>query len=628
MIAFRILTLAAVSSALSAAAFSQTSDAVPAWASQAVADLQKQGLLHGYPDGSLQGRRAATRYEMASLIYSVWKSVTGNVKDLGTGLPSKDLSNDDLKAQIESLKADIASLKGMGDDLGKLKKLLVEFEPELTQLGLDYELIRRQYNGLVPRVSWLEQHRLPVKLSGDLSFLMLGGDSGGGNFGFDTTGRPLGVGRGSQAGQSQNSTRDLTVLDEFALNLESADSSKTHWKGTLVTGNALGALGQGSTLSGKPYKESTASLYIQSLQVDWNHKGWVGAAGRIGYVGNPYLLRKPDTTPQYENARWDSPEWALDGAKTRIAVGPGSIAAYAGRTGALASVSGIQIQTLTFGRSTLPWQPGSSRPIGLAPGVQKVESLSGADYDLPLKSGALALNYEYLLGDASPALSGDNGRAYGGSLNLGDGPLRVEGGYAKTDLLGGGTTLVSRRNQAAWLGAKLRAKRSEVGLGYRYIEPLFGGAGDWGRIGMWWNPTDIKGFQADASTDFATDWRLYAKGGWHTGTGLQVNGQTGLGTDDHLSQYSVGLEHRFGEWKATASFEAVDWNLKDRVGFTGGQPTERWYGLGLRRESEHSLLSLNWLLSDIDSKDVTGFALGIGPKARGSLLAAQASLKF
>ena len=630
MLEFRKLSMVAISLLACASAWSQSAESVPGWAKDAVAGLKQEGLLQGYPDGTLRGRRAVTRYEMAVMLYDAWHRVSAQLEGLnGASKIPASANSEDLKAEIAEVQADVAAIRKLDGDLATLKKLIVEFEPELTQLGLDYELMRRQMNELNPRVSWLEAHRLPVRVSGDLNFLMLAGDSGAGNYGFDSVGRPLGFGRGLYTGSGQNSTRDLTVLDEFALNLESVDVTKPHWKGTLVLGNTLGALGQGATLSGKPYGEGVANIYFQTLSVDWKTShGIRGEAGRIGHVGNPYLLSKPDTTPQFENARWDSPEWTMDGAKAQIPVSDGFLTAYAGRTAALASISGPNFQTLSFGRTALPWQPGGNRPVGLLPGSERVASIYGADFDLPFGSAALSLNYEYVLSDPALASDGDNGRGYGAGLSANAGPIKLKGGYAKTDLLRGGTTFVSRKDQAAWVSAEYSKRGVAGSLTYRYVEPLFGGAGDWGRIGMWWNPTDIKGFEADLSANLAENLRLFARGGWNTGTGITVKGQTGLSTNDRLNQYVLGLEKTLGEWRATASLETVDWNLQDRTGFTGGRPVERWYGLGVRRESEHSLLSLNWLLSDNDSKGVNGFQLGTGPKARGSLLTAQATMKF
>lgn len=625
----RPLKALALSSILCASVCAQSNTLVPAWARQALEQLQHDGLIHGYPDGSFKGGRTATRYEMAAALYDVWRSVSGQIGELGDRAHPNPPKTDDLKSQIEEVKLDISQLKGMGSDIANLKRLMVEFEPELTQLGLDFEQLRRQLGNISQRVSWLEANHLPFKVSGDLSFLLLGGDSGGGNFGFDSVGRPLGYGRGSLSGIGQNSTRDLTVLHEFSLNLESDEAAKTHWRGTLVSGNMLGTLGQGTTFSGRPYQESASSFYIDSLDVDWKAAhGIRGEAGRIGHVGNPYLLKKPDTTPQFENSRWDNPEWKFDGAKAQVPVGSGFFTGYGGRTGALNSVGGTSIQNLSFGRISLPYIPGGPRPVGLLPGCQTVASIYGADLDVPVGQIAIGLSYEYLQSELLGNNAGDDGRAYGATLSTVHGPLTLSGGYARTDVLLGGTTLIDRRNQAAWAALALDRKSVAASIGYRYIEPLFGGAGDWGRIGMWWNPTDIKGFNAEAAVPVTPHLKFTAHGGWNTGTGIEVNSQRGLSTDDTIADYRFGLERPFGEWKATATFETVDWSLKDRPGFSGGKPTEKWYGLGVRRESEHSLLSLTWLFSAIDSKSVNGFQLGIGSKANGSLLAAQATLKF
>lgn len=58
--------LAAGASAFAANPFSDVSTSD--WAYQAVADLSEQGIVEGYPNGTFEGQKNITRYEMAQII--------------------------------------------------------------------------------------------------------------------------------------------------------------------------------------------------------------------------------------------------------------------------------------------------------------------------------------------------------------------------------------------------------------------------------------------------------------------------------------------------------------------------------------------------------------------------------
>ncbi|WP_437127846.1 S-layer homology domain-containing protein, partial [Pyramidobacter piscolens] len=71
------------------------------WAYDAVEQLSAKGILEGYPNGTFKGNRAMTRYEIATMVARM--------------MAAGGLS---------------------GEDLEKLKALVVEFQPELEALGV------------------------------------------------------------------------------------------------------------------------------------------------------------------------------------------------------------------------------------------------------------------------------------------------------------------------------------------------------------------------------------------------------------------------------------------------------------------------------------------------------------
>ena len=94
------------------------------WAYDAVEQLSAKGILEGYPNGTFKGNRAMTRYEIATMVARM--------------MAAGGLS---------------------GEDLEKLKALVVEFQPELEALGV-------KVDGFDSRLSALEKGVGGWKISG------------------------------------------------------------------------------------------------------------------------------------------------------------------------------------------------------------------------------------------------------------------------------------------------------------------------------------------------------------------------------------------------------------------------------------------------------------------------------
>lgn len=84
--------LAAGASAFAANPFSDVSTSD--WAYQAVADLSEQGIVEGYPNGTFEGQKNITRYEMAQIIARM--------------MAKEDQYNAEQRATIDKLAAEYA----------------------------------------------------------------------------------------------------------------------------------------------------------------------------------------------------------------------------------------------------------------------------------------------------------------------------------------------------------------------------------------------------------------------------------------------------------------------------------------------------------------------------------------
>ncbi|MFI5385747.1 MAG: S-layer homology domain-containing protein [Fimbriimonadales bacterium] len=656
------------------------------WAYKDLARMKTEGLLVGYPDGLFRGGRPASRYELAVACHAVWanlKTVVDGINSQIADLNSK-IANAATKADVDNLRAQMDALKAEQDrikseDIASLRKMADEFRAELTKLGADVDGMKKDLDEMKGKVNWLWQHKLPFDVSGDSNFWLgsaYSRNTDGGGFGITTDGRPEGVKRDG-SGNPGGGTEDLTILHENALNIVSNNDSGPTLHATMVMGNMFGARGflnsvgsglafgnQSMVFDGAPFGEAVESWYFQDFNVNFDTSvlglGFNATLGRTGYKVSPYIFQRPDTTPYFANDRWDDGRWMFDGGVLGFKFGGAKLDVFGGRNSSQTDTAFTGLQPMFAGAAGNPFSPGASvgRPRGfernndfgnggIMSGLMIDQSL-GLNLQVPLShTGALNLAYLWLDADNPLSVIGNtSGRnanrvnVYGGDLKFNFSSINVEGGYSKSDVMSGSHTIINKNN-AAWYGTLGYASNNwGIKGGYRRVEPQFGAPGDWGRIGIWWNPTDIEGWMADFHFDINKDVRLMASGGSYTGTNTTLNGVTGLGTNDHLTHATIGLGYKMGgNHTLMLGYETVMWDLKDRIGanFTGGKPTEQWFNIGWGVDlSSRAKFSVLWQISQYDSKGVADMGpFGNGPggatsqtKAEGGLITTQLTFRF
>ncbi len=641
------------------------------WAYDSLARLKREGILAGYPDGLYRGARPASRYEIAAAVHSAYialkaraDGLSGQVKLLsdrlesGQGMSQEDLAN--LRAALAAAQGDLNGTKGWTVDLADLKELALTFEKELTAMGVNVEAMKDDLSKLDSRVTLLEKRKLPIDLSGDLNVVGLGGYSSSSTFGITVDGRPTGVGRGSYAGGSLDSTakvganRDLTILQETAVSMASTNTQGAKFRGTVVAGdhtglgavsNSLGsqAFGdQSRVYPGSPFAEANTSVYLQDLSIQFDSAvagiPFNAEVGRVGYVIDPYIFKRPDNTPYFQNGRRDSGQWNFDGAIVTFDYGATKLHFFGGRNNLASggSVNGTPLQPMQSGSASGPFTIDVNRPRGFTPNLLTIQESLGANLNIPLtQAGTLNLAYLWLSSDSTVPIASspaNSVRVYGANVKLQASKMSVEGGYSKSDLMSNNKTLVDQDNDAYWVNVNKEWDRYGAKAGYKYIAPQFSAPGDWGRIGIWWNPTDIKGFTGDVHYDLNAALKLTAGGEFYTGSGTPSSTLT---TDDKVQRYVIGLTYaKDRRYDFSLGYEEARWDLANRssASFTGGTPTERWYNLGFGMNlSSAARLKSMWQISDYDSKGVSGFspfANSSTTTAKGGLITTQLSVKF
>jgi|CXWL01.1.fsa_nt_gi hypothetical protein len=636
------------------------------WAYEALAKMKNAGLLVGYPDGYFRGGRPASRYEMAVALHALWQHLKGMMDGYETRIktlenqPEQDLSS--IKKMLEDMRAEMAGMKAWGDDIANLKKMASTFEKELASMGVDIEALKKSVNDLAARVTALEKRKPAVDIHGDVGMWMWGGYSTDGNVGITVDGRPTGF--NTQTGNSSSVDNDFGFLHEGHLALTGTNDTGPKWKAVLAIGNMLdgefnndgfGSTSFGSqstTASGAAWRDDRdQAIYFQEFSAWWdfNIGGQTGSfkMGRQGgQVGN-FFLKRPDTTPYYSNQYWDNRDWLYDGGTANFNFGGTNLKMWVGRVGSQETNNGDTIQPMYAGRIDHPFYPGEEdRPRGLSSNGMFVESMFGATLGIKLtEKGTLNLNW-IQLDDKNEGLSdGIGGGAnrvvvYGGEFGFNLGSWMLNAGYSQSNVNSDDTVLVDDDNAAMWASLSTKSDKWGIELGARSIEPQFAAPGDWGRLGIWWNPTDIEGFYVKANFALNDNLMVHGSAEMYTGSDTSIGGFVGLTSDDEISSYKLDLVYKLSEnvnfWVGA---EIVQWTLVDRAapgdgtsgGFIGGEVDERWYNIGFRYNmSENAWWSVRWQISDYDSNGVEGmdpFGFG-GSTAKGGLISSTLGIKF
>jgi len=624
------------------------------WAYEALKNMKNDGLLVGYPDGLFRGQRPASRYELAVAIHATYQKLKGmydgldsQIKALSTALDGKadkaDLQN--LRDALTALQNDVAGMKAWGDDIANLKKLADKFEKEIASLGVDVEAMKKDIGDIKDKLN--NMPKPAVDIHGTVDLLALAGYSSSDRYGIRVDGGPTGVGRESYSSDPVGVTRDLSIMHEAALNLSGTNTEGPKWNATLVIGNMLGydatkggssnvGLGtQGTTLP-LAFGEAEQSIYLQNLTVTFDTsvlgQNFTAEVGRTAYKVAPYIFQRPDVTPYFANERWDDGKWMFDGAILGFNLGPAKLTTFGGRTNTQTTSGGYgsSIQPLYVGKAGGDWE-GSYRPTGLYSDANlnmRVDQFLGLQLVAPITEKAQRnLAYLWLDSDSVDTLNSvpyNRLAVMGGDLKVDLNPFTVDGGYAATVLQYNEHKVLDKENAAWWVNAGYKNEKWGVKAGYKNIETNFAAPGDWGRVGMWWNPTDIKGWNVGANLNINEKTTLKATGEWYTG--INDNYGTSWTSDQKLDRYTADLGYKINTaWDLNLGWEYVRYDLSANT----LKPEEIWYNIGLNYGfSDKAKLSILWQISDYNSKEVDPFVIGSNPKYTGGLITTQLSIKF
>jgi len=581
------------------------------WVYQALLDMKNEGILVGYPDGMFRGGRPASRYELAGAINAAFQKLKGMIGGLQSQIDAlKNMPGGNaeemaaLRRELDALKQQVAAMSRYGDDIDALKRMTATFERDLAAMGVDVEAMKRDLADLAERVGRLEKIKPAVDIHGDVNLVMHAGHRSSGLNGITVDLRPTGVPGGG--------VRDLTFGHELALQVAGTNEAGPQWHGTVVVGNLVGSLygDQNHILPFTPFEESDENIYIHDLVVRFGTslvgQGFGVEMGRIGHQAGSYFMERQDTTPYFENERWDNGNYYFDGANLGFDWGALDLNVYAGKPSNQTVVGGGGFRMMTAGLQTL----AGGTFVGM--GEMIVDQMLGADLGIGLgTSGDIMLHYIFLDSESTTVNGYNRVNVWGGEANFDIGNIALNAGYSQTDMSLNSTNVIDSDNAAWWAQAGLSFGSVDANIGWRTIEPNFGAPGNWGRDGIMWNPVNVEGIYGDVSFDIGN---VGAKiGAYHMEPAL---GATVQGSVTEYTGFNAELNFDvFTNWQAMLGWEHV--NYEQAI----GDAEINWYRVGFRTDmGGDSMLIFKYEMSNFETGGVDS--------AKGGFFTTQWSKKF
>ncbi len=644
---------------------------VPAnhWAYEALARMKRDGLLVGYPDGLYRGGRPASRYELAVAMHAVYT----NLKNITDGLdaqiramsqPTGDIQA--LKDAVAALQAQLAAMRGYGDDIAALKRAAETFDKELKSLGVDVDAMKKELVDLSGRVGALEAKKPSIDISGDVNLLVLAGHSTGGTAGIDMDGRLVGVTpTGARAGLQQ----DLSVLHEGAFTFAGTNATGVKFTGTAVIGNMISdgtdfggnSFGSQSVLPFGRYNDNVNDdVYIQNLQASFDTRvlglGGVGLAiGRLQKKVDPWSFQRIDNTSYYSNERWDNGKYTVDGANADFKIFGAKASAFGGRTSGRNSLNGIDLSQVVLGNNRVAGNAvgvinagtglgtGGSDEFqnltGVVPSSNDVDRILGLETAFPLfKVGNINLSYLWMDSDSeTTGVLGSAGvvnrlEVYGGNADFTFGRIKIGGSYHQNDVKAQGDPVVTSNETSAFdATVGYKGNRFDVYGKFREVEANYIAPGDWGRLGILRNPSNIRGFIYGGS--FTINNTLVLSGSGESNTGLNGTGDFSSQPFDGnttINNYAVRLDYKFSpNVSLYGSFEETRFANLAGAYDLGVTSKYRFATVGLGYGlSERAKLNFSYQYMNVKNEAFLGVGSDNEGYNRGGLLTTQLTVKF
>ncbi len=590
------------------------------WAYDAVNQLQKDGIVIGYPDGTFGGRRAMSRYEFATAIARLLPLISE--ADLSNYVTKPELQQ--AIAGIKTTEAQDLSNLATKADVDAIKKLVDEFRDELAALGVDVDALKRDVAALCARVDALEAEQNRVRFTGDVNVFAIATSSKTG-VAIDQDQRVLGV------GNDNTLIRNIGVIKDFDLNVTGRVSKSTTAVATINYGDYLNYLGYvDSYVDGMRDTAPGDSFFPYYLYINTGLSKGALTVGRFPIQWTPYTLKKVDVDTYTSILKTDDGNYPVDGIKLAYNFGGVDLTLFAAKNDENMYLwNGLSGQITPFETAYGTHDLGGEAVGGLDGRITQSAGVR-ATLGTPWK-GILGLTYYQAWSKALwfDLADYDQARVYGADLNIPFGNFGFVGSWTKSDTLAddqvAGIGDITKNNQA-W-DTKLTGSFGKlgVGAGYKHIGRNFAAAGAWDKIGRWTNPSDVKGPYVDISLPIARKLKVALNGEFLKMIDDVAGFAPGFGfKNDKITKAEAGVQ-----WGMSAAnslvlgYEWIRYN-PDTPGLDNG--TESYINLGWAHQfSDNAGLRLGYQFVKWDGGDNS---IMYGDDYRGGVAVAQFGVSF
>lgn len=628
------------------------------WAYQAIDKLSQLKIIIGDPDGLYKGKRTLTRYEMAVMLARLLDILDQRYVKGPINFPTPDTSNFATKGDLNAVKGMIGQGGGGGDtvdhsgfamkgdiagfakksDVDLIRKMVGEFQTELTTLGVDVDAAKKRLKSLEDRVASLEdQWKKRLKISGGFNTYVRGNSRDTGTSFRDKDGSVV------TFGTAGGILTDTNAMHDLDLNLKATPNDAVTFEANLTVGNYLTYLGGGAGARTNPNKDQATTLYSAHLStaVGLPILGNTGVTiGRIPTAFGAYTFQTPDQDSYFTNQKTDAGTLPTDGLKASFKVVGAGVTVQAGKVNPVSygPASGNLAPVLRAGAVGGAYAGGLTRAntsgvfLNTA-GGQAVTQFSAINANFNISRFNFNTSYLSFGSNAVSAAAGaanyDQVDVFGADASTRIIGLTVVGHYAKSDTRGNAGAGTTRRNKittsndATDISAQLGRGNFNLAGGYRTVGANFSAPGAWARVGSFQNPTDITGGYGKASYTLSRRIELMASTQNYKGTGKIAGGLAKTDKIDNLS-YGVKLNVT-GPSSLVVTNETTDYT---RTGSTA-KPREIFTSVGYNFDfNPATSFRLLYQVADYNGKTNAAFNGLSENRQKGSVVAGQFSVKF
>ncbi len=583
------------------------------WAYDAVESLQAKGILQGYPDGTFQGKRTMSRYELATVVARLLQQMPP-MPSLDGYVTKQEMADAIAKIPIGTTVTSAGpdlSIYATKDDVAAIRKLVDGFKDELQSLGVDVDQVKRDLAALSARVDAIETELKRVRFTGEFNVVAKVYSDNTRNTDYAATGAILrdidgriGNPINNAAGHTGSSAlRDMSVYRDFDLNLVGRVNENTTAMATINFGNYINYLNSGSNAGAS----DAFTPYYMCIATDLGFGNLT--VGRFPLQLGAYTFKMPVADSYVSMAKTDSGNRPVDGAMLKTGLLGIDWTFFAAQHDKVPTYTGFG--TPVYG---VPFtQSAGARlefgaPMGIRLGGTYYQGWDKTNY----KTASVDL-YEYISGDLSVPISFVDG-------------MGLTGSWTQANQKALGVKVVDDDNEAWEARLAFPIAGLKLGVGYRDIGGNFMAPGAWDKIAYVNNPTNVKGFNGDLAYNFSDKFSVNV-GGQMLKLRENQPSSFGLATkDDEINQIKAGVNYAFSSNDDLGlNVEWVDVDANSRpVGFD--KPEISYISLDWGRKiGENASLKVGYQLIEFKSG-----VKGVAPDSsfKGSVGAVQLGVSF